>query len=371
MQESELISIGYYDQVHLSPLLPYAETSNVKLGASFDGNFLVQFIDVCGVVLKDITEFITITEFVIDGLQQFFFELLPTNFDFYKELVFIKISHFSVNLLSDLILFSSPFLISELNADEVIRFDFRNNTVNNLFDSYSIRGYFDQYDSEQQASEYTTLTGKKVSSRLIETQLEKYKIETANQLNYKTLNHILSREVVYVNGNRITNKQTNSAQERYDATCNMQPYDFTVPIDYKDFIDVTKFQTVGDFKIVSTIPIDDASISNTGAGVSLLTINFNRKVFLGAGVFKIYKTSQANLIGQFTSANFVQVSDTQLTLAIPTIFADGYYFINFPDGLFKDFYNKTLKYTTVTDWNFTIRNPHYSKLHYNSNHYST
>ena len=361
-----MISIGYYDQVHLSPFLPYAETSSIKLGASFEGNFLVQFIDVCGVVIKDITEFVTITEFIIDGLRQFFFELLPTSFDYYKEIVFIKISHFSVNLLSDLVLYSSSFLISELNSDEVIRFDFRNNNVNNLFDSYSIRGYFDQYDSEQQASEYVTLNGTKVSSRLIETQLEKYKIESVNQLNYKTLNHILSREVVYVNGNRVTNKQTNTAQERYDSTCNMQPYDFTVPIDYNDFIDVESFQTVTSFKIVTTIPIDDANISNTGEGISLLTINFNRKVVLGTGIFKIYKTSQANLIGQFTRAKFVQVSDTQLTLAIPTIFADGYYFINFPKGLFKDVFEQTFSYSNLTDWNFSIGTPDFDNIDFDN-----
>ena len=281
-----MVEIDYYNQVHLSPLLPYFETTNVTAGASFDGNFKAEFIDTCGIVLKDITNFVTITEIVIDGLQQFYFELLPTLFDYYKDLVFIKITHFSVNILSNLVLFSSPFLISELNFDKTIRFDFKKNANNQYLDSYSIVGFFDQYDSEQQASEYVSLTGLKVSSRLIETEIEKYRIEAVNQLNYKTLNHILSREIVYINGKRITNKQTNTAQERYDVSCNLQPYDFNVPINYKDVIDFTKFQTVPDFKITTTVPADNSTITGT---VSLLVLNFNANVIIGSGSFKIFR----------------------------------------------------------------------------------
>jgi hypothetical protein len=73
--------------------------------------------------------------------------------------------------------------------------------------------WFSNNDAEGDTSEYVRLNGVKVSGRLIRTELENYKFEKIDNFTFRRLNYLLSNPIVYVNGNRATNKQTLKSSE--------------------------------------------------------------------------------------------------------------------------------------------------------------
>jgi hypothetical protein len=249
---SSVTSIFYNTQIQLSPNEFYCQISNVKDGISFDGNYSVYVVDCNGKELRNITDRIQLTEFTYNGLPQIKFEIAPIGFDFYKRPVLIRFKH----TVSDAVYYSNPIIISDYEIYKTSRFNYQNFTgaeaIAKVMQSIRLNCWFDTNDAESEITEYTQIDGLKVSGRAVITEIEKYKFEQIDNFTFRRLNHLLASNIVYINGNRCTNKQVLSSGERLGNT-NIWQQELTVPINYNDtFNDIP--QLWGGFAVIDYSP---------------------------------------------------------------------------------------------------------------------
>lgn len=226
--QSNMASIFFYGQVCLSPNETYLQTTNIKLGIAFDGNFKVTIVDCNDTELQDITNNVAINERTINGIEQIDFEIVNITTDYYAKTVFIKFKH----TVSNYVWYSNPLNITNYFIKESSRFDYKSAT-DAYYQSIRLKTYFTVPDAESQSSEYVTYEGKKLTSRLITTDLEKYFFDRIDNFTYRRLNNLLSRNIIYLNGNRVTDKQTLPSKDRAGDS-NIFNIDFKVAIDYNE-----------------------------------------------------------------------------------------------------------------------------------------
>jgi len=233
-----IANIGYSDQVQLSPNEKYTQITNTTLGIAFDGNYAVYVCDCSGFILNDITSFVQISEFTDNkGTQQIAFTLDNIGFDYYKKQVLLKFVH----TVSDYVWFSNLITITDYDLEKTTRFEYRDYSefngiaynIANVYQSIRLNCEFIGNDSESKKSEYTSIDGIKVSSRLIETEFEKYLFPKIDNFTYRRLNKLLSHPVIYVNDYRVTDKQTIKASQHKGMT-NIFEIDFNLAINYKE-----------------------------------------------------------------------------------------------------------------------------------------
>lgn len=240
LRASSAATIFYNGQIILRPNETYLQTTNTKLGIAFDGNYEVTIIDCDDNELQDITNKVTINERLINGLPQIDFTITEIDQDYYAKNVFLKFKH----TVSDYVWYSNPLNITNYFDSVSSRFDYKNAT-DTYYQSIVLKCYFSVNDAESNSSEYTTYEGKKITSRLITTEYEQYIFDNIDNFTFRRLNYLLSRNIVYINGYRITNKQTLSSKNRAGDT-NIFSLDFKVAIDYNDIF-AEQIQTFGDF----------------------------------------------------------------------------------------------------------------------------
>ena len=112
---SPLSQYIYYNQIHLLPCENYLQTTNVKDGIAFNGDYKAELIDCNENVLADITQNVGIYEFIDkNGINQISFELAKLNLDFgFKELL-LKLTH----TVSNNDFYSNQFVLFDLLIHE-------------------------------------------------------------------------------------------------------------------------------------------------------------------------------------------------------------------------------------------------------------
>jgi len=230
--------LGYFDQIRLATNESYTQITNVKNGIAFDGNYQVFICDCGGNELLDITSKVAISEFTDNlGVQQIAFTLTNLEVDYYGNPVLLKFKH----IVSDYVWYSNLINITDENIHLTSRFDYRAYSnfngiaynIANKYQSIRLNCYFKAPDSESSSVEYVNYEGIKVTSRLIETELEKYRFEQLDSFCYRRLNKLLSHPVVYLNDNRVTNKQTLKSND-FKSLSNFMDMDFNVAINYNE-----------------------------------------------------------------------------------------------------------------------------------------
>lgn len=200
---SPLANLVYYGQIVLRPNETYTQTTNTKEGIAFNGNYKVTIIDCNEKELQNITDNIAISEFIKNGLPQISFEVTKINTDYYAKTVFLKFEH----TVSNYVWYSNPLNITNMYDKESSRFDYKNAT-DAFYQSIVLRCLFTVNDAESNSSEYTTQYGRKETSRMIRTEYEQYFFDKIDNFTYRRLNDLLGHDVVFINGNRVTTKQT-------------------------------------------------------------------------------------------------------------------------------------------------------------------
>ncbi len=347
--------IFYFGQIVLKPNSIYLQTTKIKNGIAFDGNYKVSVVDCNDLELLDITNNVAISEFVANGIPQINFEIVNIGKDFYGRTVFLKFEH----TVSNLKWWTNPINITNYYDKFTSRFDYKN-ANDTLYQSIDLKAYFTVNDAESNSSEYVTYEGKKVSSRLINTELEKYVFQKIDNFTYRRLNNLLSRNVIYINGNRITDKQTIASDDPSGDT-NVFNLDFKVAIDYNDAYK-SQFQIFEPLQLIDLVPSGTLTLDTVGTNI---IGTFNRNVILGSGFLRLFK--DAELIETF---NITDITITDNEFEISYTFTDnGAYYINFDTGLFISTFGEIYEgINNTTDWAFTIADGEYSATDY-SNEY--
>jgi hypothetical protein len=353
--QSNMASIFFNGQICLSPNETYLQTTNTKLGIAFDGNYQVTIINCDGLQLQDITSKVAINERTINGLPQIDFEIVNINSDYYAKTVFLKFRH----TVSNYVWYSNPLNITNYFINESSRFDYKNAT-DTYYQSIRLKTYFTVPDAESQSSEYVTYEGKKLTSRLITTDLEKYIFDKIDNFTYRRLNNLLSRNVIYINGNRVTDKQTIPSKDRI-ADSNIFNIDFKVAIDYNENY-LSELQIFGVFDLINKQPFGSYTLASLP---SVFTGTFNRLFTKEIGTIKLYKDN--TLLNTYNLAN-ITVSGVNFTLPLTgVVVANGSYYLNIDNGLFKSSLGEVYQgISNTTDWAFVVSSGEYSNTDYNN-----
>jgi hypothetical protein len=353
LRASTASKIFYNGQIILCPNQTYLQTTNTKLGIAFDGNFQVTIVDCNDNQLQDITDNVAINERTIAGLPQIDFEIVNIGVDYYAKNVYLKFRH----TVSNYVWYSNPLQITNYFDDISSRFNYKN-ANDTYYQSITLKCFFSVNDAESNSSEYVTYEGKKVTSRLITTELEQYFFDSIDNFTFRRLNNLLSRNIVYINGNRITDKQTVASKARAGDT-NIFNLDFKVAIDYNDIF-VEELQIFEPLEIVEQSPLGFySSIIPTE-----LVGAFNRDITLGIGTLSIYKDNV--LFASFNQGD-ISVVGNEFTIDILGLLVDnGNYYINFTSGLFNDVLGDTIAITNDTDWAFILTDGEFDNTEFNN-----
>lgn len=356
--------LGYFNQIVLHPRETYLQITNTVLGIAFAGNYEVTIIDCSGSELLDITENVAISEFIDNnGVNQIAFEIVNINSDFYQKTVYLKFRHTA----SDYTWYSNGVIISEYHIRETTRFDYRNYTefhglaynIADYYQSIRLRCRFETNDSESQSKQYTSIDGIKVTSRLIETELENYIFEEIDNFTYRRLNKLLSHQVVYVNGNRMTNKQTIGSDERLGES-NLFNLKFKIAVNYKEtFTD--SFQIFEPLTLTFYAP--EGYFTLTGLPT---TINgtFNRDVTEVSGTMDLIDNSDDSIIHSYPISEITTISNLISANLAPYILANGNYKIRINSGVFvSSLFGEVFE---GFEWDFIVSDPDFLAADFNS-----
>jgi hypothetical protein len=333
---SSMASIFFLNQIILSPNEFYLQTTNTKLGIAFDGNYQVKVVDCNYNELLDITENVAINERTINGLPQIDFEIAYIGQDFYNRKVYLKFIH----TVSNYVWWSNPLVITDYYKFQSSRFEYKN-VGDAFYQSIRLNTFFSINDAESQSSEYVTYEGKKVTSRLINTEFENYIFEKIDNFTYRRLNNLLSRNVVYVNSYRITDKQTIGAKDRISDT-NISNIDFKVAIDYNESI-TQSLQLFENLELTSYEPSGIVSITPTE-----IKGTYNYNLTQQIGTIELYKG--VTLLATFNETDIAIVgNEFSVDISALSITLDTYT-VKLSNGLFSTL----VGLTPYFEWQFEL-----------------
>jgi hypothetical protein len=352
---STATSIFYLGQIILRPNETYLQTTNTKLGIAFNGNFKVTIVDCNDKELQNITNKVAINERTINGLPQIDFEIVNIGVDYYAKTVFLKFQH----TVSNYVWWSNPINITNYFDNISSRFDYKDAT-DTYYQSIVLKCFFSVNDAESNSSEYTTQYGKKVTSRLIATEMEQYFFDSIDNFTFRRLNYLLGQNVIYLNGNRVTTKQTLPSKARVGDS-NIFNIDFKVPVDYNETYS-SELQIFPQFDLIGKYPFGSYTLSGLNNDI---IGSFNRLYTLGSGTIRLYKDSallKTYVVAEITEAGFDFLADIS-----SVIVANGSYYINIDSGLFISDFNEVYQgITNTTDWAFEITNGEFSNTDFNN-----
>jgi len=379
---SDLSVLNYNDQIHLHPNEDYSCISNNPNSINFDNLYKVYIVDCYNNVLANISDNAFISEFTsnIDGVRQIKFEVININKDFITDLVYFRIDH---DILNGQSFWSNPFLISLYDIEETTKFRFKhyNNLdgtcyeVANIFQSIRLKCYKDRNSFANSMQSYTTIEGLKYSSRLIKTKFYNYIFDRCNDFIYDRLQYLLSHDIIYVNGIRVTDKQTFDSNEKFDNTTNVTDYKFKLAVDENDVYNYPFqiFDAGDELSVVSKLPNTVSTLlafnTDTNNG-SEFKIEFNKNITISGDIsIRLYKNGllidtiyidkitveDNNLIFDFSNITFID--DNIYTIEIDgnkvvavSEFWSGYSGDNFKFSLVSGYYNSDFynsKYNTI------------------------
>jgi hypothetical protein len=353
LRASTASKIFYNGQIILCPNQTYLQTTNTPLGIAFDGNYAVYIVNCEDTILQTITNNVAINERTINGLPQIDFEVTNLGTDYYAQTVYLKFVH----TVSNYVWYSNPLNITDFYEGLTTRFDYKNAT-DTFYQSIRLGCYFTVNDAESQSSEYVTYDGKKLTSRLINTELEKYIFDEIDNFTYRRLNNLLSRNIVYINGYRVTDKQTLPSKDRAGDT-NWFDIDFKVAIDYNETY-TAEYQIFEQFELTEQIPL---GLYSTLIPTEIIG-QFNRNIILGVGSLTMYKDNVLFLTFNQTD---ISVVDNEFTIDITGLLTDNAdYYINFTSSLFADALGNTISITNDTDWAFSLVDGEFDGTEFNN-----
>lgn len=345
------------------------QITNSKENIAFGGNLKVELIDYCGKILQNITDKFYYQQFTdINGIKQISFELGEINKDYYTDLVFIKLTHTQSND----VWYSNGFMCTDLFESETIKIAYKNESYfrgisyenQNYFQSIRLVCYRNDIDSDVETENYKELSGKIIDSRSTITDIDKYIMTYCDNFTYNRLVTLFNHDIIYIDGQRITNKPKITKGERiedsniFEVTFETNPINEFFNLDYQIYQDwrLTPITPIGNYTFNSIIP--------------KLSCGFNKTTVLGIGTIKIYSSSDV-LVQSFNQSeinlnNNILNIDTDTNQVLPI---DSYY-INVDAGLFLN-ETKTLEINNKKDWIFNIIQADFDINDFDSNDFLT
>lgn len=321
-------------------------------------NKVVEIIDCSGNVLKNISDKVSFSFFTdIFNIQQFAFEILPIQEDFYFKNCYLRIS------ILDTILYSNGFFVTAEEENKTFRLDYNNNGYYqgisydkaDLYQSIRLFGYFNQPSTKEEVKIYTQLNGKVRRSRPIQGIEYKYNIDLIDTFTFERLANALNSQIVYLNGVRF-NAIDNVQSEERQGKSNLFSTSFKGQFDYKDtFIDSN--QIFQNFNVISYAPNGSVNIDNQPLEYN---ITFNRNIQ------EINYLKILNYIDDISNGiNAIDIDYNKIFGVLSILPIGKYYFTLKVTSTFGE----VLEITNKDTLTFEVRNADYSATDYSNNYF--
>lgn len=363
-----MATIGYFDQIQLLPTETYLQITNTKNGIAFAGNYAVYLVDCQEYIVQTITDKIAISEFIDNkGVSQIAFEIAPITTDHYTKKLFLKFVH----TVSDSVWYSNPFLVTNYRSQETTRFDYKSYynhfgtayNIANYYQSIRLRCYFNGNTTESTSNQYTSINGKKVTSRVIQTEYEKYVFERIDNFNYRRINKLLTNQVVFVNGNRVTDKQTIESED-FAGSTNIFNIEFKCCINYEETF-TPSFQIFNALTLTSYLPLHNYLLADLP---NQITGSFNRNVTMNTGTIQLIDDTTETLIAEFNETGITHLDNHFSCDITGLITTNGSYKVRMSAGLFTSVFNEV---SVAFEWNFTVSDGDFLNTDFDNNDFFT
>lgn len=383
LQNSNLSELNYDMQIHLSPKDKYSCITNVPEGIAFDSQYRAYIVDCSNTVIGEVTDRVIISEFTHSktGKQQLKLEIISLELDCYTDLVYLRLDH---DVPGGDSFWTNPFLVSEYDLNETTEFAFKHNSVldgtdyktANIFQVIRLKCFRQKTSFANSQQSYTTISGLKYSSRLIKTKFYEYIFDMCNDFIYDRLQFLLSHDIIYVNGIRVTDKQTFDNADKISDTTNVSQNKFKLAVNEDDIYDYG-YQVYEYFELDVVSKIPSGNYSKTGFSTATVSetffeLVFNKEIQISDDAeIKVYKNNV--LIHTFNKPE-ISVSGNKLLVDITGILLSDF-------GVYNILINNTVKSheliveefegLTTSEWTYTVVDGLFNKLYFNGSYFNT
>jgi hypothetical protein len=187
-----------------------------------------------------------------------------------------------------------------------------------------------------------------------------------NDFIYDRIQYLLSHDELYVDGIRVTDKQTFENDDKYSNTTNVSQNKFKVAVNENDIFNYA-YQIFEPLNLILKVP---DGVYNTISIPIVITGTFNRNIALGVGFLKLYKNGV--LFSTFDESDITIVGET-FTINIPGLITlGGQFYITISPGLFISELNEVYQgISNATDWDFIVSDGYFNQAYFNSTYYNT
>lgn len=375
--------LNYHCIISLSPDDVYLQITNTQYGFYPPGDMEVHVLDCNGQVLSEITDYTGIQLFTHNGGQQARIEYTFPSLDYYYKPVIIRISSGSWKR------YSNPVLITNENPEEVTRFDywasrdFRNIPYGDsgFKQSVGLRCYYNQDEPEDTVKDYVQMNDRLISAGVRLGNQKQFRFDKMNPFVRERVRTMLSHDIIYIDGERCTNKPNLKNGER-KGDSNLSDASFIASIDENDRFYPTH-QILDGLEVVERFP--EAGVYTieqyNGDALYLAYLIFNRNITVNEGlVFRLLKNGVQILEMSYHDipSDRLRFADSTVSIDIVAdgggedgvIDSDGIYDHIIMAGMVKGDNGEYFGGYAVGQWQIKIIQG-YSAAHYNSDKYLT
>ena len=359
----------YFLGIQLSPNEFYMQMTNYEGGLSFGGNYSCHVVDSCDNILADISNNVFIEEYVdVSGNTQNRIEIINLGLDYYGRAVHIRFT--AEDSLE--YYYTRPILISDKELNRTYRFDYKNNSnstdlsyVNaGVIQSIRLRLDFDEYSNGSEVGEYFQISnGNIISHRFLKKISRSYLFEKLDTFLFERVQEVLTHDVIYIDGERITDKPILEPGDKIGRS-NLMKAKFTGFVDARDMFDAT----------LQNVSLDPVTLIPQGVYTSitypdLLKAIFEIPIQLNTGELTVHDASDGSILATYTEAD-MSVSINELTIPSFTglISSNGEFYINFTNGLLSFLGVQINGIDNNTDWSWSIQDSDYSSSDYSNDY---
>lgn len=359
----------FYGFVQMLTNETFTQITNCKENIAFGGNIKVELIDCSETILQNITDKFYYQQFTdINGIKQISFEFGQINKDYYNDLVFLKLNHTQSNN----VWYSNGFFCTDINEFKTVKFVYKNESYfrgisyenQNYFQSIRLVCYQNDIDSDVETENYKQLSGTIIDSRSTITDIDKYQMDYCDNFTYKRLVTLFNHDIVYIDGQRISNKPKVIKGERIEDSNIFEVSFETNPTN--EFFNL-HYQIYEEWRLIPIAPKGNFTFNSF---ISKLSCGFNKTTILSFGTIKIFNSG--NVLIQSFNQSEMTLTNNILTVNTATIqvLPINNYYLNVDAGLFLN-ETKTLEIKNKTDWTFNIIQADFDNNDFNNNDFLT
>lgn len=357
--------VSYFTSIQLSPNETYLQVTDYTGGISISSDFEAYIVNSCDDELLDITEHVFIQEFIdYNGQTQCKIEIVNINKDFGGRAVQIRIDQNT----SDVKYYTRPIKITNKDIDKTYRFDYYNDY--DCYESIRLLMRLSSLQNNTEVSDYFQIsTGNNISFRPLKQIDRQFSIDNIDTTTFLTLQDILLRDIVYIDGVRMTNKPVLEFDERIGFS-NVAKANFVASMNDYDVYAYT-YQIFEGFDYINFTPIGSNSIGNISND---LIIEFSSNVVLNTGFIEIYEG--VNLVESYDETDITVIGNKAYVYDVfgvgNDIDTNGNYYVLVSEGLFSSVLGmENEAITSSSEWEIIITQGDFDGNDFDSNDFLT